>query len=143
MRLNLGGGELVHPDFINIDKRPLPSVNILHDLEVFPWPVPDASCEILRVDHLLEHIKPWLTIIFFNEMWRVLKVNGQIILSMPYAGSPEYWQDPTHCNGFTEKTFEYFDLRETLYKVYSPRPWHILSIYKEQFLKVVMQKVES
>lgn len=121
--LDIGCGENKHPGFLGLDKRPLPGVDIVHDLEIFPYPLEHESCLTIVGQHIIEHIDPKKTIDFFDELWRILKWGGLIKLSAPYAGSPRFWQDPTHCNGFTERTFEYFDPRYPLYQVYKPRPW--------------------
>lgn len=125
--LDIGCGENKQSGFIGMDKRELPDVDIVHDLEVFPYPLEDESCLTIIGSHIAEHIKPWLTIDFFDELWRLLKVNGQLALSMPYGGSPPFWQDPTHCNGFIESTFQYFDPLYPLFYIYRPRPWKIES----------------
>ena len=123
--LDVGCGQAKDPRFIGIDKRKLPGVDIVHDLEKFPWPLENESCLTVVGSHIAEHINPQLTIDFFNEIWRVLKFDGQLALSMPYAGSPVYWQDPTHCNGFSQVTFQYFDPDYPLYGIYKPKPWAI------------------
>lgn len=65
-----------------------------------------------------------------NEMWRVLKPNGQLMMVYPYAGSTGFWQDPTHVSGINEITWAYFDPLEVntqgqLYSLYEPKPWKI------------------
>lgn len=127
--LDIGCGDDKQKNFIGLDKRPLPGADIVHDLEVFPYPLPDECCLTIVGSHIIEHIKPWLTIDFFNELWRILKPKGQLALATPYAGSPPYWQDPTHCNGFTEVTFQYFDPDYPMYAIYHPRPWKIAKGY--------------
>jgi len=123
--LDIGCGENKQEGFVGLDMRPLPGVDIVHDLEVFPYPLADESCLTIVGSHIIEHIKPWLTIDFFNELWRIMKPGGQLALATPYAGSPGYWQDPTHCNPFNEATFQYFDPAYPLYQVYKPMPWTI------------------
>ncbi len=145
IRLDIGCGGNKQPGFIGLDKRQLPGVDIVHDVEVFPWPLDDESVALAISSHLIEHIKPWLSIDFMNEIWRVLIPGGTLALALPYAGSPGYWQDPTHCNGCTEVTFQYFDRRQFLYSIYKPSPWEI----KDGFpvwqvngnLEVIMEKV--
>ena len=66
-----------------------------------------------------------------DEMWRVLKYEGQLLISTPYAGSVEWWADPMNINGVNPKTWEYFDplaINSSLYKIYKPKPWKILNI---------------
>lgn len=123
--LDIGCGSRKQKGFVGLDKRGLPGVDIIHDLEVFPYPIDDERCLTIMGSHIIEHIKPWLTIDFFNELWRIMKPQGQLALSTPYAGSRGFWQDPTHCNGFSEITFTYFDPKFILYQIYKPKPWKI------------------
>jgi SAM-dependent methyltransferase len=125
--LDVGCGANKTETFVGIDKVPGEGVDIVHDLEVFPWPLEDESCLTVVVRHIIEHIKPWLTIQFMDELWRVLKPEGQAAIMTPYAGSSLYWADPTHCNGCTEKTFWYFDPEHpaNLWTIYQPKPWQI------------------
>ncbi len=121
--LDIGCGEQKQPGHLGMDKRAMPGVDIVHDLEVFPYPIEDEYCSGIVGSHIIEHIDPRKTIEFFNELWRILKSGHTLTLSAPYAGTARFWQDPTHCNGFTEKTFEYFDPRYLLFQIYKPRPW--------------------
>jgi len=145
--LDIACGGNKQKGFVGIDIRPEPGVDIVHDLEKFPWPIEDESCLIVMGSHIIEHIKPWLTIDFFNEIWRIMKPNGQLMLSTPYGGSAGFWQDPTHCNGFTETTFWYFDPRYDLYGIYHPKPWNIEkgfpSYQMNGNLEILMRKGEE
>jgi len=125
IRLDIGCGNDKQKGFVGLDKRPLPEVEIVHDLEIFPYPLPDECCLIIVGSHIIEHIKPWLTIDLFDELWRIMQPGGELLLATPYAGSRPFWQDPTHCNGFSETTFQYFDSKSPLYGIYKPKPWNI------------------
>lgn len=123
--LDIGCGDHKQPGFVGMDLRKVSGVDIIHDLERFPYPLADDSCLTIVGHHIIEHISPKLTIRMFNELWRIMKVDGQLALSCPYAGSAGFWQDPTHCNGFTERTFQYFDPEFPLYQIYKPKPWKV------------------
>jgi len=142
--LDIGCGENKHPFFLGMDKRPLPNVDIVHDLEVFPYPLPDESCITILGSHIVEHIKPWLMLDFMNELWRILKVGGQLALSMPYGVNSFFVQDPTHCNPCNERTWQYFDPDYPLYQIYKPRPWQIergFPAYQQNgMMEVVLRK---
>jgi len=125
INLDVGCGESKHPGFVGIDRRDLPGVDIVHDVEKFPWPIPSGCALNVVASHIVEHIKPWLFIYWMDEVWRVTKVGGTLAIATPYAGSPGYWQDPTHCNGCNEATWQYFDPAFPLYEIYRPRPWKI------------------
>jgi len=146
-KLDIGCGDNKREGFTGMDKCSLPGVEIVHDLEVFPYPLDDGSCTEIVASHILEHIKPWHTIGVMNELWRILETDGKLSIELPYAGSYSFWQDPTHCNGFNETTFEYFDPEHILYTVYRPRPWKIEpeSLVKKlgDILAVVLSKKEK
>lgn len=145
IRLDIGCGEYKQEGFVGMDRQALPGVDIVHDIEKFPWPLPDDCCLVIVGSHIIEHIRPELTVPLFDEMWRVMKPGGQLALCTPYAGSHGYWMDPTHVNGFNEATFYYFDPRQHLYKIYRPNPWHIVKGYPvwqvTGQIEVLMQKV--
>jgi len=123
IQLDLGCGEFKNTGFVGLDKRALPGVDIVWDLEVFPYPLPDESCWAIVGSHIVEHLKPWLMIDFMNELWRILKFQGQLAFAHPYGVNPLFVQDPTHCNPCNEATWQYFDARYPLYQIYKPKPW--------------------
>ena len=53
IQLDLGGGANPQRGFINMDKRELPEVDIIHDLEAFPWPLPDECAMRIIASHLV------------------------------------------------------------------------------------------
>lgn len=130
VRIQLGGGEDATKGFINVDIRDIPSADVVHDLEVCPWPFPSECADLLIASHLVEHINPHKGgfIKFMDEAWRVLKPGGEFMISTPFAGSYGYFQDPTHVNPCNDATFWYFDPMKNkgaLYNVYKPKPWKI------------------
>lgn len=185
IRLDIGCGQNKNPGFIGMDYEAYPGVDIVHNVEVFPWPLPDACAEIAVTSHLLEHLNPHSgdpriynlirllldkKIIsekdikdyvgeinpgprfmrFMNEVWRVLKPGAQFASVFPYAGSPGFWQDPTHINGINNMTFWYFDPEEphvgkSLYSFYKPKPWKILQTLGQKGgnLEVILEKREE
>lgn len=137
IRLDIGGGANPNPGFVNIDILPLKEVDIVWDLEEFPWPLPDESVITATASHVLEHINPHkgVFIKFMDEVWRVLKPRAQFAFVVPHGESPGYIQDPTHCNMINETTMHYFDpspeggMGDSLYQFYRPKPWKILRQY--------------
>jgi len=138
IQLDIGCGANKQPGFVGIDMLDLPGVDIVHDLEVFPWPLEDESVLRAVASHVLEHINPHkgVFINFMNEVWRVLKPNAQFAFVVPHASSHGYQQDPTHCNMINETTMHYFDpdpegnnIGSQLYNFYQPKPWKIEKQY--------------
>lgn len=56
--LDIGCGASKAPGFIGMDVRPLPGVDIVHNLEKYPWPLPDNTFNVVHASHVLEHITP-------------------------------------------------------------------------------------
>ena len=131
IQLDIGCGRARQPDWVGMDIQDLPNVDIVHDWNDIPWPLPDESCIRAMASHVIEHVPPHNNgfINFMNEVWRVLKPDGRFAIAMPYATSPGMYQDPTHCNFCNERTWLYFDpldpVDSGLYKFYRPKPWKI------------------
>ena len=123
--LDVGCGKNVQPGYIGMDKRKLPGVDIVHDIENIPWPFEDGIVSLVLMSHIVEHIKPWLMIDVIDEAWRILEKNGLLFISTPYGGGFRYYQDPTHCCPWNEATVEYFIPGCPLYEVYEPKPWQM------------------
>lgn len=154
VRIDLGCGDRKTPGFIGVDFRKTPMTDIVQDLESFPWKyIPDEIADVVMAAHVVEHINPAQGIFmrFMDEVWRITKVGGQFLASMPYAGSPGYWQDPTHVNGCTEITWTYFDPLAKdprtgqlthLYTLYRPKPWKIVNVsfQLEGGMEVLLEK---
>lgn len=56
--LDVGCGASKNDGYVGMDVRPLPGVDIVHNLEKFPWPLDDESCILVHASHVLEHINP-------------------------------------------------------------------------------------
>ena len=87
------------------------------DLSLESIPFGDNFFDFIVASHILEHIprviylphRRFAFVELMNEIWRVLKPNGTFLSITPAFPHPEAFQDPTHVNFITEKTFpEYF-----------------------------------
>ena len=126
------GGNKQNKDWFGIDYRKMPGVDLVQDLEKFPWKVSSESFNTAVCSHVVEHISPshGIFISFMNECWRILKPGSDILISAPYATSIGMLRDPTHCNFINEETWSYFSPMDQfyqggLYHIYSPLPWKI------------------
>ena len=80
--IDLGCGEHKTPGFVGLDVRDMPGVDIVHDLNVHPWPLPDECVTRIACSHVVEHIPPvaiselgtWFPFVqFMEEAWRISK----------------------------------------------------------------------
>jgi hypothetical protein len=146
VRVDIGCGDRKNgPDWIGIDKRAMPGVDIVHDLWTFPWPLPDGCASDVGMSHYFEHVPPWLTLDTMAEVHRILKPGGRLFVSGPYGMGIRYQQDPTHCRPIIAGTFYYWDNRTELWKVYQPPVLHVLEFtrvpaYLDADFNAVLQK---
>ncbi len=133
VKIDLGGGAIPQSGYINMDIRPLPAVDVVHDWDELPWPFPDSCASLIMAGHVVEHVNPakFGFIKWMDECWRILKYDGQLMIATPFGGSMGYLSDPTHVNPCTNFTWQYFDPLSPggLYKEYRPKPWKIQNLY--------------
>ena len=55
-KLNLGCGQNILKDYVNLDAMKLDGVDVIHDLEKFPWPFKDNTFDEVYTSHTLEHL---------------------------------------------------------------------------------------
>jgi hypothetical protein len=124
VRIDFGCGESKSEGWIGVDRRKVKGVDIVQDLQLTPWPdIPSDICITGVLCHVYEHIEPKYRLEVMDEIWRVMKVGGQLFISAPYATSMGAFQDPTHYPCPNEATFQYFDPKFPLYNVYKVKPW--------------------
>ncbi len=118
MKVNFGCGKHKLDGFIGVDKLKTESVDIIHDMNLFPYPFRDNSVDEVFLSHILEHLPN--TIRVLEEIYRICK-NGAIIrIIVPYYNSPGAFHDPTHIKYFTEHSLDYFTEKgETCYSEYN------------------------
>jgi SAM-dependent methyltransferase len=107
VKLDIACGQNKQEGFIGIDQCVLPNVDIVHNLELFPWPIESNSIDEARCVHYIEHTSDLIA--FMEELYRILKPNAQCTLSAPYYSSIRAWQDPTHKRAISEASFLYFN----------------------------------
>ena len=104
--LHLGCGSSKLPGSIGVDSLSFASVDVVHNLDVLPWPFEDNSVDVFFAHSVLEHIEALPQ--FFEEAWRVGKNGARIIIAVPYFRSVDAFVDPTHRHFFTSGSLEYF-----------------------------------
>jgi len=105
VKLNLGCGLAVKEGFVNVDRRALPGVDVVHDLSVAPWPWADGEVEEVVSYNALQQVADLPT--FFNELWRVLAPGAKAEIHVPYLTSMRAWTNPANLHRFSEQAFLY------------------------------------
>jgi SAM-dependent methyltransferase len=93
-KLDIGCGRNKDPQFTGIDIHHWPGVDVVWDLEKFPWPLEDNTFSYIKAIHVVEHINDQVG--FFREIHRVAANNAIVHLETPHFSSRDSWADPTH-----------------------------------------------
>lgn len=82
MNLNLGCGSDIRKDWINVNFYDSDGVDVVCDLNVYPYPFKDNSVSYIYMSHVLEHlIEPVKNL---GECHRILKKGGILEIKVPY-----------------------------------------------------------
>ncbi len=82
IKLNLGCGERKKSGYVNVDWKPGLAPEVLHDLNIFPYPFSDNFADLIEADHILEHLdKPFF---IMKELHRILKPGGSLKIKVPH-----------------------------------------------------------
>ncbi len=131
--LNLGAGNKVIPGAVNHDRTAhRPEIDVVHDLNLMPWPWEDNAFDLIVARAVLEHLCCTL-IESLGECWRILRPRGQLQVKLPYCRAEQSYDDPTHYWHFTLRSLDYFDPDTKYghdYGFYTPRKWKIVGAPK-------------
>lgn len=103
--LNLGCGNDYVDGWVNLDGDKNVKADIHKDLEIPATlrTIKDQAFDIIYAAHILEHIHNLVEL--KNELTRILKPGGIIIVIVPNYLSPDAWGDDTHCRAFSKESF--------------------------------------
>lgn len=107
LRFDIGCGNSKREGFIGVDVLKLPGVDIVHDLNVFPYPIDSGVAEEVWMDQVLEHL--FHPMRAMEEIHRIMRPGGRVTVGVPYFRSRYAVIDPTHRNFFGVDWFSYFD----------------------------------
>jgi hypothetical protein len=133
IKLDIGCGIFKQKGCLGMDIVKHPNVDIIWDVQDMPWkPIPDNICSWVLMSHLWEHIEPKYRFEVMDECWRIIRHDGQLWISCPYAGSYLEAAHPAHYMCPNEATFQFFDPDYQLWHSCSykkPLPWKIVSCF--------------
>lgn len=150
-RYDLACGQNRREGFVGIDATKGDCVDMVVDLEAYPWPIETSSAEELHCSHFVEHVEDLCA--FMDEAYRIAKPDATMTIIHPYYTSVRAWQDPTHRRAINEVTWYYFNTewRETQRLDHYPvqcdwevvsiaaaynDPWHLKSAETQEFARL-------
>lgn len=107
LRLNVGSGGRPLEGFLNVDRNPnAPHVDVVHNLDDYPWPFEPGSVNEIIMDQCLEHLVDHNRAM--KEMHRILMADGFATITVPHFTWQLAFTDPTHRHFFAYNTFFYY-----------------------------------
>lgn len=127
--LNLGAGNHISPGAVNHDRlKHRPEIDVVHDLNVLPWPWKDGSFGRIFASSVFEHLEINL-VQALNECWRILEPAGTLRVKVPHWQHDNAYADPTHYWRFSLRSFDVFVPETKLGKelnFYTARKWQFV-----------------
>ena len=106
LNLNIGSGkDKLSEEFIRLDIDLSCKPNVCARAEALPFK--NGVFDKVVASHVLEHIPDIVSTL--NEVYRVLKWNGDFIVEVPEFPHWKAVVDPTHVRYFIQDTFKYFE----------------------------------
>jgi len=115
--LDLGCGNRKRPGAIGVDCNPDTQADIVHSLDVYPYPFEASEFDEIYADNVLEHLND--VIKTMEELHRISKPGGLVKIIVPYFRAHWAYIDPTHKHFFTVDSFTYFDGAHVHSKLYN------------------------
>ncbi len=108
--LIIGTGGKRPTDAFTLDINPLFEPDLIHDLNITPWPIPDNQFKQIICHHVLEHLNSISAVL--EQLHRICRPDGEIYIEVPHFSS---WiaNFPDH-----KLRFSYFSIDEFLSEVY-------------------------
>ena len=130
LRLNLGCGTRAREGFFGVDQLPLPTTDIIANLNEPFSELPDQSVAEVYSRHALEHVDDLLALM--AELHRICRPDARIEIIVPHFSNPYAYSDPTHVRQFGLYTFFYFSdeedqPRRKVPSFYSPQRFRVES----------------
>ncbi|MEW6614150.1 MAG: methyltransferase domain-containing protein [Thermodesulfobacteriota bacterium] len=106
MKLNLGCGKDIIGEYINLDVIYVKGVDVICNLNCFPYPFKNDVFDEIYCNNILEHLNDVAKVM--EELHRIGKSKGRVVIRAPHFTSQYAFADPTHKHYFTYESFDYF-----------------------------------
>lgn len=103
--VNLGCGKVRIPGSIGVDRVLIEGyVDVVHDLNMVPFPFANDSVDEIHFYHVLEHLQNPTEKL--EEIYRILKPGGILYMRVPHFSSMGAFTDLTHVRPFGYSSFD-------------------------------------
>ena len=106
IKLNLGCGEDTREGYLNVDIVKGEEIDIVHNLNIFPYPFKDNSVDEIVLQSCLEHLNFPEEVIY--ELHRILKVGGILEVLCPHFSSFQAFGNIQHKRSYAHGSMNSF-----------------------------------
>jgi hypothetical protein len=104
--LNLGCGNKHGDGAVNLDVTGTTNPDVVHDLNVVPWPFPDNRFAEVHAYDVIEHLSDIPAVM--TEVHRIGRPGARVFITVPHFSCANAFTDPTHRHYFGYFSFDYF-----------------------------------
>lgn len=104
--LHLGAGKKYHPEAVSVDLVASTNPDVVHNLDVTPWPLPDGHFREVWAYDVIEHLADVVKVM--EEIHRVCADGAVVKITVPHYSCANAFTDPTHRHYFSVASFNYF-----------------------------------
>lgn len=122
--LDVGCGSAKWPGAIGLDVSPDTAADIVHDLDVFPYPFADDSFDQVLMQDVIEHVAQPIQVM--QELHRICRDGARIHIRTPHFSSVLAYSDPTHKHVFSRLGVE--SLAEPRFSHYTPVRFEVIHV---------------
>jgi SAM-dependent methyltransferase len=141
--LHLGAGKKYADDAVNVDLVAATGPDVVHDLDVTPWPFPEGRFAEVRAYDVLEHLDDLVAVM--QEIHRVCRPGASVKITVPHFSCCNAFTDPTHRHYFGRFSFDYFT-GESDFSFYSQvrfRRRHAHIVFRPSLLNKVVWRLAN
>lgn len=137
--LDVGCGSAKTPGAVGLDISPDTQADIVHDLDVFPYPIEDERFDEILAQDVIEHVRDPIRV--FEEFHRVCKDGARVQLRTPHFSSVLAYGDPTHRHVFS--TIAIRSLAEPRFAHYTAVRFRVVSMRLDLWLPFRVLGIEA
>jgi SAM-dependent methyltransferase len=101
--LDIGCGANKVPGAVGMDINPRTAADVIHDLDVLPYPFENDEFDEVIGRHVIEHVRDPMAVM--QELHRITRAGGIVRLVAPHWTNPDFATDLTHRNHLNSYSF--------------------------------------
>ena len=113
--LHIGAGRKKIVGATTLDINPRLNPDVVWDLNRFPYPFENGAFDLVVCEHVIEHLQNVISVM--EELHRVTRAGGRVLIRVPHFSSLNFNTDPTHVHAFSSRSFDYLCVNTALREV--------------------------